>query len=51
MSDLEADAIDVQELLATVEEVFDVRLTNQDRMRLTTIGALAKAIDNIRQNK
>lgn len=43
--DLGADAIDKQELVLTVEEYFDVRLSPEEIARIGSVASIAAAVD------
>ncbi len=46
IDDLKADSLDVVELLMTLEEEFNIVVSEEDASKLQTVGDIVKLIDN-----
>lgn len=46
IEDLKADSLDVVELLMTMEEEFDIAVSDEEAAKISTVADIVKIIDN-----
>lgn len=48
VDDLGADSLDVVELIMTLEETFSISISDEDAVKLDTVGKVVDYIENLR---
>ena len=50
LEDLGYDSLDTVEMLMALEEEYDIRIPDEDAIKLKTLGDVAKYIENLKQD-